>query len=510
MDSASGSASGSGADGYDTTASATAATVVAAAAEDTTAAAAAAAAIHYGLSIRADGFYDKRARRLFLLDGSPDPLTPGAYRVAVSPDLCDLAAPESDPSSPRYEPPHLRHQPGDDWEIGGKPYDPDDPGPFGSYGWRPDPRTGRHRRGELPDPLPPNDTARFDPRRTGTTESDRPTPSPAPPTSLLTPEDDAPQPQAASSGSVPPWRPRSRTASPPAEPSEPEDGSGNSPRPVTPDRPSPKPRDRSRFWSQSDRSQPEHTMNHQRRNHFDHEPANRSQSTATVVGTDQGTAATTDTTGAGLGPGATGPGSGPVPVPASNSVPSPYRFDKLREDAWGRFLDKSTELAAAHHRNRGTALERECGWQIALWIRFFRWLLAVIKGSSAKTEPPQPNPGSHNPNSRNPEPPALPNQAGRSDQTGPADRVGRAERARRTALATRSTRLASAVRGAQRARIEADSASSSAENGPEAERPGPPSRSSSRSDTARPRFSPSSPSRSESIGAHLFGGAAWA
>jgi hypothetical protein len=62
--------------------------------------------------------------------------------------------PEADPSHPRYEPPHLRHQPGDEWKIGGKPHDPDDPGVFGSPGWRPDPRTGRHRRGELPDPLP--------------------------------------------------------------------------------------------------------------------------------------------------------------------------------------------------------------------------------------------------------------------------------------------------------------------------------------------------------------------
>jgi hypothetical protein len=62
--------------------------------------------------------------------------------------------PEADPSHPRYEPPHLRHQPGDEWEIGGKPHDPDDPGVFGSPGWRPDPRTGRHRRGELPDPPP--------------------------------------------------------------------------------------------------------------------------------------------------------------------------------------------------------------------------------------------------------------------------------------------------------------------------------------------------------------------
>jgi hypothetical protein len=50
-----------------------------------------------------------------------------------------------------------RHRPGDTWMIGGKPHDPDDPG---VWPWKPDPnykrdrRTGRHRRGELPDPLP--------------------------------------------------------------------------------------------------------------------------------------------------------------------------------------------------------------------------------------------------------------------------------------------------------------------------------------------------------------------
>ena len=91
-----------------------------------------------GLRRRGDGFYDWAGRRLLLADGSPDPMTPGAYRYQHSPDLCDPAAPEADPDSPRYEPPHLRHQPGDTWEIGGKPRDPDDPGVFGSPGWRPD------------------------------------------------------------------------------------------------------------------------------------------------------------------------------------------------------------------------------------------------------------------------------------------------------------------------------------------------------------------------------------
>lgn len=40
------------------------------------------------------------------------------------------------------------------WRIGEKPHDPLDPGPYGTPGWQPDPRRGRRRRGELPDPLP--------------------------------------------------------------------------------------------------------------------------------------------------------------------------------------------------------------------------------------------------------------------------------------------------------------------------------------------------------------------
>ncbi len=58
------------------------------------------------------------------------------------------------PGEPYYEPDHLRHRPGDTWKIGGRPYDPQDPGPYGSPGWFQDRRTGRHRRNELPDPLP--------------------------------------------------------------------------------------------------------------------------------------------------------------------------------------------------------------------------------------------------------------------------------------------------------------------------------------------------------------------
>jgi hypothetical protein len=40
------------------------------------------------------------------------------------------------------------------WRVGEKPHDPLDPCPYGVPGWRPDPRRGRRRRGELPDAPP--------------------------------------------------------------------------------------------------------------------------------------------------------------------------------------------------------------------------------------------------------------------------------------------------------------------------------------------------------------------
>ena len=102
-----------------------------------------------------NGYYDWAGRRLFFIDGEPDPMCPGAYRYQHNPSCCDLEAPDSDPRSPRYEPMHLRHRPGDTWIIDtNRPYDPFDPGPFGTPGWYQDKRTGRHRRDETPDPLP--------------------------------------------------------------------------------------------------------------------------------------------------------------------------------------------------------------------------------------------------------------------------------------------------------------------------------------------------------------------
>lgn len=94
---------------------------------------------------------------------SADADSPGAYRY--DPANHDPSIPESDPRSPRYEPPHLRHQPGDTWIIDRhRPHDPLDPGPYGAPGWFPDNRTGRHRRGELPDPAPDDSPARPQPR----------------------------------------------------------------------------------------------------------------------------------------------------------------------------------------------------------------------------------------------------------------------------------------------------------------------------------------------------------
>jgi hypothetical protein len=86
-----------------------------------------------------------------LYASSADPDSPGAYRY--DPDSSDPTIRDSDPRSPRYEPPHLRHRPGDTWIIDrDRLHDPLDPGPYGSPGWYADKRTGRHRRGELPDP----------------------------------------------------------------------------------------------------------------------------------------------------------------------------------------------------------------------------------------------------------------------------------------------------------------------------------------------------------------------
>jgi hypothetical protein len=227
-----------------------------------------------GLTERVDGYYDWAGRRLFLIDRSPDPMTPGAYRYQAHPDLCDPSAPESDPASPRYEPPHLRHRPGDTWEIGGKPHDPDHPGPYGTAGWRPDPRTGRHRRDELPDPIPPWER-----------------------------QDEA----TASESAAPP--------------------------PTAPGRPSREPRRRNRFWPEDEEAKTER-------------------------------------------------------APEDQS----YRFSKMREDAWDRFILKSADLAAAH---QVTTLGLACEYgRLTAWLmRICRWIVAIVKGPKV-SENPTTRPGS--------------------------------------------------------------------------------------------------------------------
>ncbi|MBO3735385.1 hypothetical protein [Glycomyces niveus] len=304
-----------------------------------------------GLLEQVDGFYDWAGRRLFLADGSPDPMTPGAYRYQTRPDLCDLIAHASDPASPHYEPPHLRHRPGDTWEIGGKPHDPGDPGPFGSDGWRPDPRTGRHRRDELPDPIPPWEQG-------PAAREAEPAPSPE------RTQEEAPL--------VEPGRPParlvesgSRSADRGGSDRPPPGGRRGRPVPSDSDDPEPSEEDspRSRFWSDDER------------------PGGRARSRNSV---DPGwISGSCDT---------------PVDDDSESEDPPPHRFSKLREDAWDRFMIKSAPLAAAHWSDRRT-LGDQHRWLAAVLLRAFLWLAAVFKGRSASAP-------------ACPAGPALPRQAG--------------------------------------------------------------------------------------------------
>jgi hypothetical protein len=241
--------------------------------------------------------------------------------------------PDADPSSPCYEPDHLRHQPGDTWIIDrARPHDPDDPGPFGSPGWYPDKRTGRHRRNERPDPLPEPEA-----------ESD------------------------SSGGEAPPDRPR-----------------------------------RSRF--DSDRSSA---------------PTRQPQRSSRGFGRDHSRRTGTDQEA------------------DMSSKPAPYRFDKLREDAWVRFLQTSEPLAAAHHQphrptalnRKPTPLDREIEYPFALWLKVIRWAFAVIRSVRK-----------------------VPSTASAVRSVRPVSVVSPD---RHTHLAARTARFAGALRGAQRARSEA-------------------------------------------------------
>ncbi|THV42267.1 hypothetical protein [Glycomyces buryatensis] len=331
-----------------------------------------------------DGFFDWAGRRLFLPDGEPDPMCPGAYRFQHNPSSCDLDAPDSDPRSPRYEPMHLRHRPGDTWIIDAhRPADAFDPGPFGSTGWYPDRRTGRHRRDETPDPLPaegweaPQDAwypgieerrqrrAEEEPRPPGR-DGDGPRPpgrdrdeppsrgqfggdgnGPQPPERRGRGGDEPPSPGRGEGES----RPRGWRAPEPSEPSQPSRPSESS-RPWGGggsgwDRPEPEPlpesRARWRRWNGDDRN---HSV-------------------------------------------------------ADDALTGGHRFDKLREAAFGRFLDHSAELHAAHYLPMRPALrERAARLARTIWRAVTtgatpapkREPQAQAPGRGRACEPPRPGP----------------------------------------------------------------------------------------------------------------------
>jgi hypothetical protein len=434
-----------------------------------------------GLLEQPDGFYDWADRRLYLSDGSPDPMTPGAYRYQTRPDLCDLDAPDSDPSSPRYEPEHLRHKPGDTWIIDrSRPYDVLDPGPFGSPGWFPDRRTGRHRRDELPDPIPwweveeehekaewaeqaealwlrrtsisrereaaesAESTARDDCRQPGNSHDDRP--------------DDRTLSSGGRGGPGGPGDPpgRSGTTSP-NYPDDPDDhgergGHGQErDRRGRGDREDPghrrdygHRRDRGEFGHRGDQGDRGDRGNHRNyggnADHDDHgHPRDRNGWNRIDRSSER--------TGFGGAERVASPSHEPSGFDSSGPDPTvldaPHRFDKLREDAWARFLERSEPLAAAHHppvQARSDHHERTPAkhhllnpWK--LWLNLIRALVAV----AARSKPVFTQSASKQSISA-----SVPVQR-RRPMVAPD---------RRTHLASRTARFAGAVRGAQRARAE--------------------------------------------------------
>ncbi|MBO3734156.1 hypothetical protein [Glycomyces niveus] len=279
-----------------------------------------------------DGYYDWAGRRLFLADGEPDPMCPGAYRYQHNPDCCDLEAPDSDPRSPRYEPMHLRHKVGDTWIIdANRPYDPFDPGPYGSPGWYKDERTGRHRRDETPDPLPaeswvPPEDAWFP----GTADWPEPAPSRAR-SDRQSDHDHRDRPSGrggddhrgdsegrrGGADRPPPWGSRGRPV-----PSEPEEPNDDSPRP--------------RFWPEGENP--------------------RGTGSSRAVG-DRGWI------------------SGACDTPTNHDTepddPPAHRFSKLREDAFDRFIANSAGLRAAHFAPQKPYLRERAAW-VLHWLA---WVL---------------------------------------------------------------------------------------------------------------------------------------
>jgi hypothetical protein len=281
-----------------------------------------------------DGYYDWAGRRLFLIDGEPDPMCPGAYRYQHNPAACDLEAPDSDPRSPRYEPIHLRHKPGDTWIIDtNRPYDPYDPGPFGSPGWYKDERTGRHRRDETPDPLPAE--------------------SWIPPTNAWFPGTaDWPEPKAQRGSDErdgadrrPPWGSRGRPV--PSEPDEPEEPQrpwgerAGRPRPSEDTESSPARRPWDRGDGGSDPGDAGWISGYGRRQsdqREDNDPGKREG------GRRNGTDSTDE-----------------------------FRFSKLREDAFDRFMANSAQLRAAHFAPEKTYFRERVVWV----LRWLVWVFAI-------------------------------------------------------------------------------------------------------------------------------------
>lgn len=90
----------------------------------------------------------------------------------------------------------------------------------------------------------------------------------------------------------------------------------------------------------------------------------------------------------------------PRPKPASASASAldePYRFSRMRELAWERFLAKSEPLAAAHMKKVDqSAFERGCGPTIARFVRLVKWIGSVVKqrkrGADRSQPPARPQP----------------------------------------------------------------------------------------------------------------------
>jgi hypothetical protein len=347
-----------------------------------------------------DGYYDWAGRRLFTIDGEPDPMCPGAYRYQHNPACCDLEAPDSDPRSPRYEPMHLRHKPGDTWIIDtNRPYDPYDPGPFGSPGWYKDERTGRHRRDETPDPLPaegwtPPKGAWFP----GTVDW----PEPEPPQSKA-PKTDERTDQRGGSDRPPPWGSRGRPL--PSEPDEPEEP--QRPWGARTGRPSPSPdsnpRPARRPWDRGGPGDGGWISGYGRQNDPREEDNGERESDGRSG---------SDSTGQ-------------------------FRFSKLREDAFDRFMANSGQLRAAHFQPEKPYLRER-----ALWVlRWLMWVLAI--GLS-------PMPAPLNGHQHRPEPIAshpIPAQSGPNEQRHEQPQSAKSASSYRPGAA-----LATAVEGARAAR----------------------------------------------------------